>query len=83
MAADFSVRGGGSGKADSTLSVTPKNEWDIAAGVILVTESGGRVTDLAGQPYVFNRKDTLVNGVIAASAQAYEKIKDLTDCVRK
>lgn len=71
-----------SGQADSTLSVTPKNEWDIAAGVLLVVESGGRVTDLAGQAYVFNQKDTLVDGVIAASAQAYDKIKELTDAVR-
>ncbi len=69
------------GQADSTLSVTPKNEWDIAAGVILVTESGGCVTDLAGQAYEFNQKDTLVNGVIAASAEAYDKIKELTYAV--
>ena len=68
-----------SGKADSTLSVTPKNEWDIAAGIVLVTEAGGRVTDLAGQAYVFNQKDTLVNGVVAATCESYERIKDLTD----
>lgn len=72
-----------SGKADATLSVTPKNEWDIAAGVVLVIESGGHVTDLAGQPYAFNQKDTLVDGVIAASTTAYGKIKDLTDSIRK
>jgi len=67
------------GLADSTLSVTPKNEWDIAAGVILVKEAGGVVTDLAGQEYVFNQKDTLVNGVIAASKQAYQSIKRLVE----
>lgn len=65
------------GQADATLSVTPKNEWDIAAGVILVTEAGGRVTDLAGKPYQFNQANTLVNGVIAATEAAYEKIKTL------
>ena len=26
------------------------NSWDKAAGILLVTEAGGRVTDLAGQP---------------------------------
>jgi len=71
------------GEADSTLSITPKNEWDIAAGVLLVTEAGGRVTDLAGQPYVFNQRDTLVNGVIATTAESYGRIKDLTDSVGK
>ena len=63
------------GKADSTLSVTPKNEWDIAAGVLLVREAGGKVTDLAGQSHRFNQRDTLVNGVIAASGAAYETIR--------
>jgi myo-inositol-1(or 4)-monophosphatase len=65
------------GQADATLSVTPKNEWDIAAGVVLVQEAGGRVTDLAGKPYQFNQADTLVNGVIAATEAAYEQIRKL------
>ncbi|MFC1762291.1 3'(2'),5'-bisphosphate nucleotidase CysQ [Planctomycetota bacterium] len=69
------------GQADSTLSITPKNEWDIAGGVILVSEAGGRVTDLAGNTYVFNQKDTLVNGVIAATQEAYGPIKKMTDAV--
>jgi myo-inositol-1(or 4)-monophosphatase len=28
------------------------NSWDTAAGMLLVTEAGGRVTDLQGRPYV-------------------------------
>jgi len=70
------------GKADGTLSVTPKNEWDVAGGVILVTEAGGQVTDLAGNRYLFNQVDTLVNGVIAASTDAYGIIKDAVDARR-
>ena len=27
------------------------NKWDVAAGVLLVEEAGGKVTDFAGQPY--------------------------------
>ena len=69
------------GEADATLSVTPKNEWDIAAGVILITEAGGRVTDLSGKPYLFNQADTLVNGVIAASSQTYDRICSIIDDV--
>ncbi|MFC1793784.1 3'(2'),5'-bisphosphate nucleotidase CysQ [Planctomycetota bacterium] len=67
------------GQADGTLSVTPKNEWDIAGGVILVNEAGGQVTDLIGNKYQFNQADTLVNGVIAASADAYDIIKRTVD----
>lgn len=68
-----------SGKADSTLSVTPKNEWDIAAGVVLIVEAGGKVTDLSGKSYLFNQANTLVNGVIAASNQAYDRICSIID----
>ena len=67
------------GESDSALSVTPKNEWDIAAGVLLVKEAGGIVTDLAGNNYAFNQEDTLVNGVIAASRSVYPTIKILVE----
>ena len=67
------------GQADGTLSVTPKNEWDIAGGVILVNEAGGQVTDLVGNEYQFNQADTLVNGVIAASVDVYDVIKRTVD----
>jgi myo-inositol-1(or 4)-monophosphatase len=62
------------GLSDAILSVTPKNEWDIAAGVLLVAEAGGEVTDLAGQIHRFNRVDTLQNGVVAATGEAYGKM---------
>ncbi|UCE50223.1 MAG: 3'(2'),5'-bisphosphate nucleotidase CysQ [Phycisphaerales bacterium] len=67
------------GKSDGALSVTPKNEWDIAAGVLLVAEAGGRVTDLAGNVHRFNESDTLVDGVVAANQSAYGIIKRVVD----
>lgn len=67
------------GQVDGTLSITPKNEWDIAGGVLLVTEAGGKVTNLAGRQYRFNQTDTLVNGVIAASREVYGIIKSSVD----
>ena len=39
-----------SGQADLTFTLTPKNEWDFAAGALLVTEAGGKVLVLGGQP---------------------------------
>jgi len=70
------------GRADSTLSVTPKNESDIAAGVLLVTEGGGTVTDLAGQTHRFNQRDTLLNGVIAASSAVYKIVHETVMAVQ-
>jgi myo-inositol-1(or 4)-monophosphatase len=41
------------------------NPWDTAAGVVLVEEAGGRVTDMQGQPYVLGGPSILAsNGII-------------------
>ncbi len=41
-----------SGHADGYVT-TGIRPWDIAAGILLVTEAGGRITDHAGRPYRF------------------------------
>ena len=39
--------------------------WDVAAGVILVTEAGGKVTDYkGGSDYLFGREIVATNGII-------------------
>jgi myo-inositol-1(or 4)-monophosphatase len=41
------------------------NPWDTAAGMLLVTEAGGRVTDFAGNPYRLESREVLAsNGLI-------------------
>lgn len=67
------------GKAHATFSLGPKNEWDIAAGVLLVAETGGYAADPQGRPYVFNRPDTLVTGIVAAVAESRDQILALID----
>jgi len=57
------------GQADLTFTLTPKNEWDFAAGSLLVTEGGGRVLVLGGHPQTFNCPDPLVTGVDVPSIQ--------------
>ncbi len=55
------------GAGDATFTLTPKNEWDICAGSLLVEEAGGRVTDLHGAPLRFNQAMTLRAGMIASN----------------
>jgi myo-inositol-1(or 4)-monophosphatase len=44
--------------------------WDTAAGVVLIEEAGGTVTDLEGQPYVVGGKSILAsNGLIHGEMQ--------------
>jgi len=41
------------------------NPWDTAAGVLLVEEGGGRVTDMHGGPWQLDSRETLAsNGVV-------------------
>jgi myo-inositol-1(or 4)-monophosphatase len=52
------------GLADITFTLTPKNEWDVAGGAALVASAGGFVQTLIG-PLSCNRKDPLIDGLIA------------------
>jgi myo-inositol-1(or 4)-monophosphatase len=60
------------GAGDSTFTLTPKNEWDICAGALLVEEAGGRVTDLEGKPLVFNQPSPLRPGMIASNGVLHD-----------
>jgi myo-inositol-1(or 4)-monophosphatase len=54
-----------SGLADATWTLSPKNEWDIAAGVALVEAAGGVVQFLPDSRPAFNNKSTLLPGLFA------------------
>jgi myo-inositol-1(or 4)-monophosphatase len=41
------------------------NPWDTAAGVLIVEEAGGRVTDFSGGPFQISSRETLAsNGLV-------------------
>ena len=63
------------GCSDAVFSLTPKNEWDIAAGVLLVEAAGGTVRTRSGARFTFNRRDTRLDGIVAATAEAYDTIR--------
>ncbi len=52
------------GLADITFTLTPKNEWDVAGGAALIASAGGFVQTLSS-PLTCNRKDSLIDGLIA------------------
>jgi len=54
------------GLADVTFTLTPKNEWDVAAGAALVLSAGGFVSTLENTPLRCNRKDPLLSGLLAS-----------------
>jgi myo-inositol-1(or 4)-monophosphatase len=62
------------GFCDASWSRGPKNEWDVCAGVLLVTEAGGCCVDLTDEPFSFNQPNTLVSGFIADNGCLHNRI---------
>ncbi len=44
------------------------HEWDFCAADIVIAESGGKTTDLAGNPYRYNKERTVNEGGLVVSA---------------
>ena len=53
------------GLADATFTLTPKHEWDVAAGAALVLSSGGSVRTLDNAELRCNNRNPLLSGLIA------------------
>jgi myo-inositol-1(or 4)-monophosphatase len=54
------------GLADITFTLTPKNEWDVAAGAALVESAGGFVATLDNAPLRCNNRNPLLTGLMAS-----------------
>src|SRR5579859_4197037 len=54
------------GRADITFTLTPKNEWDVAAGAALVESAGGFVATLDNAPLRCNNRNPLLTGLMAS-----------------
>ncbi len=55
------------GRADALISLSPKSDWDLAAGHLLVAEAGGRITSCTGEELVYNRPHPRHPSVLAAN----------------
>lgn len=69
------------GLADATWTLSPKNEWDVAAGVALINSAQARVSLPGGAPVLFNRKQTLLPGLVASSAGIWDQVTSLLAAV--
>jgi myo-inositol-1(or 4)-monophosphatase len=62
-------------KADATWTLTPKNEWDVAAGVALLRAARGHVRTSDGFTPSFNNRNTLFPGLVGLSATGIERLR--------
>ena len=48
------------------------NPWDTAAGALLVTEAGGRITRFDGEPFLLDSRELLAtNGLLHSQVQGF------------
>jgi len=64
------------GLDDITFTLTPKNEWDIAAGVALVLSAGGFARPPHKAEFAFNQRSPLLPGLIACGAGLQEPLTE-------
>jgi myo-inositol-1(or 4)-monophosphatase len=65
------------GLADATFTLSPKNEWDVAAGAALVLSAGGFVQTLDGAGLKCNNKNPLLSGLIAGGPRLQDSLTRL------
>jgi myo-inositol-1(or 4)-monophosphatase len=55
------------GRIEAVATLEPENEWDVAAGALLIAEAGGTISDGRGHDLTFNRREPRYSGIIATS----------------
>jgi myo-inositol-1(or 4)-monophosphatase len=67
---------------DATVALSPKHDWDVAAGDLIVHEAGGFVTDHLGLVLHYNGPKPIQRSLVAAGpalhARLLEKLKTVT-----
>ena len=66
-------------KCDVYIHLSPRTkQWDTCAPQLILTEAGGCLTDLFGQPLLYNVRELQNrNGLVATNGAAHEEIIDM------
>lgn len=65
-----------SGEAEAYITTTNKmKEWDSAASYCIISEAGGKMTDMSGNDLTYNNKDVFhQNGILVTNGLVHNKI---------
>ena len=65
-----------SGEAEAYITTTNKmKEWDTAASYCVITEAGGKMTDMSGNQITYNNKSVYhQNGILVTNGLIHDKI---------
>jgi myo-inositol-1(or 4)-monophosphatase len=70
------------GLSDATFTLTPKNEWDVAAGAALVLSAGGFVGTLENSELRCNNRSPLLSGLLACGPNLRQQLISLVHDAR-
>ena len=62
------------GRFDAMMTFRKSWEWDIAAGALILSEAGARISDRRGADLRFNDVEPALNGVIAANPELHRDV---------
>lgn len=62
------------GAFDAAIALSPKWDWDVAAGALIAAEAGAKVSDHHGRPWRFNRPDPRQASLVCAAAALHPLI---------
>ena len=66
------------GRADATISLSGKSEWDIAAAQLILEEAGGIITDHHDRPLAYNKEEPRFTSIIAAPPGLHAAVVERT-----
>lgn len=66
------------GHVAAAISLGPKNDWDIAAGHLVLTEAGGVASATSGSGLIYNRQEAWQPGLVAAHQAWHSRIIEIT-----
>jgi myo-inositol-1(or 4)-monophosphatase len=64
-----------SGRIHAVATFQPENEWDVAAGALLIEEAGGIMHDGDGEALGFNRPEPHYQGIIATNPHCPDPVR--------
>lgn len=63
-----------SSRIEGAITWEPENEWDVAAGALLIVEAGGTISDGYEHALIFNQREPRYRGIIATSPHCPDAI---------
>ena len=67
------------GRTDIAFSIGNKNDWDLAAGDLLVQEAGASLTTLDGAQMIYNKPEPWQNGMLAAGCLRHKTLMNFLE----